>query len=262
MLLATFGVVAVLAAPAVYAADNYQTPQEACDASGGAMLNGSDTVCCPTAQVSDSATACLFSKYVNPVIATLSVMVGIAVVIGIVVGGIQYASSAGDPQRAAKGKSTITKAITGLVAFMFLYSALQFLSPGGMNATPDQTALNNGATIVEACSNNFLGLKPWFAYLPASAFDAGTCNVDNFTLLGANSDLGRVVLALADDLVRIAALVAVAFVVVGGIQFVTSQGDPERAKKARQTILNAVIGVIVAIIAAALVSFIGNSLSS
>ncbi len=34
--------------------------------------------------------------------------------------------------------------------------------------------------------NNFLGLVPWYHYLPASSFD-GSCNVTSFTVLGAGS---------------------------------------------------------------------------
>ena len=68
-------------------------------------------------------------------------------------------------------------------------------------------------------------------------------------------------LAVADDLVRVAGLVAVAYVVVGGAHMIISQGDPERAKRGRETVLNALIGVVVAIAAAAVVSFVGNHLT-
>lgn len=219
-----------------------------------------ENVCCPPGADGD-ATECLFAKYVNPVVVVLGALTGIAVVIGIVMGGIQYASSAGDPQRAAKGKGMIVKALVGLVSFMFLYSALQFFSPGGISSN---VAPTEPTEIAAQCSREFLGLKPWFAYLPDEAFRQGTCEIENFSLLGnggTGSHIGYVMLAVADDLIRVAALIAVAFVVVGGIQFVASQGDPEKAKRARQTILNAVIGVIVAVLAAALVSYIGGSLT-
>ena len=45
-----------------------------------------------------------------------------------------------------------------------------------------------------------------------------------------------------------------------GISYVLSQGEPERAKKARGTILNSLIGLAIAIFSTAIVNFIGNTL--
>lgn len=220
-----------------------------------------DRVCCPKGS-EDSATSCMLGKYVNPVVTGLSVLAGIAVVIGIVMGGIQYGASAGDPQKAAKAKGMITKALMGLVAFMFLYSAFQFLSPGNISKNFEPNG--SGGSIASQCSNTFLGLKPWFAYLPDSSFESGTCNITNFSLLGSDgkdSQLVPVLLAITDDLVRIAGMVAVAFVITGGIKYVTSGGEPDKTKQALETIISALVGVAIAIIAAAVVSYIGTQLS-
>lgn len=229
--------------------------------SGQSLLTGSDTVCCPDG-ANGGGTDCIFAKYINPIVKLLSVVAGVAVVIGVIVGGIQYGASAGDPQKAAKAKGQISKALFGLIGFLFLYSALQFFSPGGISSNPTPSG---SGSVAEQCSKTFLGLKPWFAYLPDNAFTSGTCNIDNFSLLGGNgenSQLLPVVLAVSDDLVRIAGLVAVAFVITGGIQYVTSNGEPDKTKRARETIINALVGVVIAIIAASVVSFIGGRLSS
>ncbi len=73
----------------------------------------------------------LIQKYVNPFINLMTVLVGIAVVIGIIVGGIQVATSAGDPQKAASGKDHIRNAMIAIVAYLLLFSGLQFILPGG-----------------------------------------------------------------------------------------------------------------------------------
>lgn len=78
----------------------------------------------------------LMQKYVNPAITLLAILVGVVVTASIIVGAIQFSSSAGDPQKAAAAKSRITGAIVALVVFMFLYAFLEFLIPGGF--------LNNG----------------------------------------------------------------------------------------------------------------------
>jgi hypothetical protein len=93
--------------------------------------------CCPTSAVSgaksdgDKAKACLFGKYLNPVINLLTAVVGVVVVIGIIVGAIQYSSSEGDPQKAANGKRHIRNALLGLLGYILLYAFLQFMIPGG-----------------------------------------------------------------------------------------------------------------------------------
>jgi len=74
----------------------------------------------------------LISKYINPFINFLSALVGVAVVISIVIGGIQYGSSAGDPQKVTAAKNRIRNAIIALLTFLFLYALLNFLIPGGL----------------------------------------------------------------------------------------------------------------------------------
>lgn len=72
------------------------------------------------------------AKYLNPLITALGFLVGVAVVAGVMFGGIQYASSGGDPQKAATGKKHIKMAVIALVGYLFLYAFLAFLIPGGI----------------------------------------------------------------------------------------------------------------------------------
>ena len=120
--------------------------------------------------------------------------------------------------------------------------------------------LSNVATVPANCSSSFFTLEPWYQYL---SVDPKTCDVTNFNstnILGGSSPFLLIGLAILDDLIKIAALVAVGFVVYGGIQYVTSQGAPDATKKAQQTIINALVGVVLSIVAASIVSFIGNQL--
>jgi hypothetical protein len=73
----------------------------------------------------------LVKKYLNPAINLFSALVGVVVVMSIIIGGIQYSSSAGDPQKAAKAKGRILNAIIAILAYAFLYGFLQFIIPGG-----------------------------------------------------------------------------------------------------------------------------------
>ncbi len=72
----------------------------------------------------------LVNQYLNPFIKVLSLMVGVAVTIGIIIGGIQYAGSAGDPGKVTAAKHRIRNSIVALILFFFLYALLRFLMPG------------------------------------------------------------------------------------------------------------------------------------
>lgn len=56
------------------------------------------------------------------------------------------------------------------------------------------------------------------------------------------------------------AVVAVIVIIIGGVSVATSQGDPGKIKKGRSTILYGVIGMVVCILAFAIVSFVLNSI--
>jgi len=109
----------------------------------------------------------------------------------------------------------------------------------------------------QACEKPFFGLKTWFHYLEV---EPPNCNIKKFDFLPANgqSDLLLVGVALIDNLLRIAGLVAIGYIIYGGILYVTSQGSADQTAKAQNTIQNALIGLVIAVIAVAVVSFIGN----
>ena len=71
------------------------------------------------------------AKYINPAINLFSLSFGLIATISIILGGMQYSASAGDPQKAAAAKSRISNTIIALFAYLFLYAFLQFLIPGG-----------------------------------------------------------------------------------------------------------------------------------
>lgn len=116
---------------------------------------------------------------------------------------------------------------------------------------------------LDACQKgvDFFGLRPWYHYIPADHMNG--CEIKKFNLLpmaGDPSDVPLVLLAVVDDLLRIAAIVALAFVIVGAFQLVSSQGNPEDASKARNTIINALLGMTFAVVSAGFVNFLGNRL--
>lgn len=89
------------------------------------------TNCVPTnesGQISDNPIFTLLLSVIN----FLAVGVGIAVVGGIVWGALLYVTSDGDPGKTKQGISVILNAFLGLLLFIFMYAALNFLVPGGL----------------------------------------------------------------------------------------------------------------------------------
>jgi protein-S-isoprenylcysteine O-methyltransferase Ste14 len=57
-------------------------------------------------------------------------------------------------------------------------------------------------------------------------------------------------------LVGLIAIIAVVFIILGAFQFFTAAGDPEKASRAKQQIIYAVIGLFIAVAAWALVNWL------
>lgn len=103
----------------------------------------------------------------------------------------------------------------------------------------------------------FLGLPHWYEYLPGQRDDlSGKC----IPTIHSLNDFWAIGLAIIDILLRIGGMVAVVYVIYGGFLYMTSQGEPDRTAAARNTILNAVIGIIIVIIAIVTVNFVGATI--
>jgi hypothetical protein len=79
-----------------------------------------------------NADNCRILWYLQLFINVLSALVGIIVVAMLVLGGIQYTTAGNDPQKVGAAKNRVRNAITALIMFIFMYSILQWLVPGGI----------------------------------------------------------------------------------------------------------------------------------
>ena len=112
-------------------------------------------------------------------------------------------------------------------------------------------------TFATSCTGGgFLGLPTWYAYLPGAMDPTTHQCIPQFTNI---NDTWLVVAAIIEILLRIAAIIAVFMVIFGGVNFTTSQGNPEEAAKARNTIIYAVAGLFISISAAVLVTFMAKT---
>jgi len=79
----------------------------------------------------------------------------------------------------------------------------------------------------------------------------------NDSLQGSRS-IGEVIARVLKILLTLAGVVAVAFIVIGGYQYVTSRGSEDAAKKGRSTMTAAIIGLVAVLLAYTLVNILTN----
>lgn len=101
----------------------------------------------------------------------------------------------------------------------------QFICPNGKTATGTGTSYN------DACKSN-----------------GGVA--------GQQDDLMGVLNVVINVVLGVIGFIAVAMIIMGGISFTTSQGDAAKTTKARNTILYGVVGLVVALLAFAIVNFV------
>lgn len=77
---------------------------------------------------------------------------------------------------------------------------------------------------------------------------------------GSPDDLEGNIGLIINAIIGFVAIIAVIVIIIGGINYTMSQGDPQKTKKAKDTILYGVIGLIISLLAFAIVNFVLNAL--
>ena len=155
---------------------------------------------------------CIDNACVKPeelVVNMINWVIGISGVVSavyIVIGGIGYATSAGDPNKLQKAKATITFSLIGLAIV-----ALSLI------------IFNNGFDIIAAANTG--------------------------------DDIRDPIMKLLNSVIAFLGVVSVCFIIKGGVGYMTSTGDPGKIKSAKDTILYACIGLIVCVLAFAIVNW-------
>lgn len=163
-------------------------------------------------------------RIVSNVANDLLILAGIIFVVMIVIGGVKYVTAAGNAENAKKALDTIIKAITG--------AAISAISAGIVAFVSDDIFTSTN------CKVSIKGEE--------SANIEGICKNSGETVLtGIMSLIFYIIGALS-----------IVMIVIGGIQYMTASGNPEKTKKARHTIVYAVIGLAVAILANTIASFV------
>ena len=111
-------------------------------------------------------------------------------------------------------------------------------------------AVSAPAYAADECAANSLSLS-------CGVQSAAPKDTQNKTLFGT----GGIFQTIASILIFIVGAVAVIMLIVGGLRYVLSAGDSKNVTAAKDTILYAIIGIVVALLSFALVQFVVGSLN-
>jgi hypothetical protein len=105
------------------------------------------------------------------------------------------------------------------------------------------------------CNKEVIGLRPW--YMGLSKKVNGSCVIDSDI---AKNDLAsfvwRIVLNILVDLSVVIGYIALIFVIWGGFKYIMSNGEPNKVVQAKSMLTNALIGLVIAILATVIVNTI------
>ena len=102
----------------------------------------------------------------------------------------------------------------------------------------------------------FFGFPHWWQYINQGERDV----FDNCVpKLHFPNDLYAIGFAILNMLLYAAGIVAVAMIIVAGVSYINSGGNVENATNARRRIVNTLIGLVIVVVAASVVTFIGNT---
>ncbi len=71
-----------------------------------------------------------------------------------------------------------------------------------------------------------------------------------------NYDINNSILSIFNSILGVISIVAVIVIIIAGVRYMTAAGDSAKIKKAKDTLLYAIIGLIICALAAAIVNFV------
>lgn len=99
---------------------------------------------------------------------------------------------------------------------------------------------------------------PANSYRPGESVSSpAQCNVPKDE---TNHDLMSTLKNIINVIIGVVGFLAVVMIILGGISYTTSAGDASKVKKAKDTIMYGIIGLVIALLAFAIVNFVLNNL--
>lgn len=110
-----------------------------------------------------------------------------------------------------------------------------------------------------ACNESLLTFPAWYRGLLVDAA-GGNCDIKNPADMGLSAFIWKIVLNVIQMVLNLIGYLAVAFIIFGGYKYMISAGAADGMVKARKTIFNAVIGLVLSIFSIAIVNVIAGAI--
>ncbi|MDR3298132.1 MAG: pilin [Candidatus Nomurabacteria bacterium] len=110
-----------------------------------------------------------------------------------------------------------------------------------------------------SCDDSFLGFRPWYYGItkdPDCTLKVPGVNGGNDIELSVF--IWAIILNALSILFGIVGYLAIGFLIYGGFMYVMARGDPSRIAKGKNTVIRAIIGLIICILASLISSLIVN----
>ncbi len=104
------------------------------------------------------------------------------------------------------------------------------------------------------CGDTLLTFPAWYKGLVTDEPDCNIKNPDDVGGLG--TFIWKIALNIIEVLLQLAGYMSVGFIIAGGFKYLTSTGSPDDIVKARKTILNAIIGLVISIFSVGIVNVV------
>jgi hypothetical protein len=110
--------------------------------------------------------------------------------------------------------------------------------------------------IVSVILGFVLVLAPLAAFAQLTLPDAGGTGLSN--CFGGACTISQLILTVINIILALAGLIAVLVLIIGGFRYVTSFGNEEAVGQAKKMIINAILGIIIIILAFVVVRVVQN----
>ncbi len=135
----------------------------------------------------------------------------------------------------------------GLLVFMAMMTVSVFIAPHSAMAQGSGGGSGNSGSVGDGLStlkNNNSGIT-------------------NLGITGTGREgVVQLVAKIIDYALYLSGAIAVLFIIIGGYRYLTSAGNEEGAKKGRTTVVNALIGLVIIILAYVIVNVVVNFIST
>jgi len=128
------------------------------------------------------------------------------------------------------------------------------------------TASLGGATLTvaapqpvgAACMDRLLTFPTWYRGIADGTGDK--CDIKNPNDVGGlPAFISKIGLNVIEVMLQLVGYIAVGYIIAGGFKYLTSTGSADDIVKARKTILNAVIGLVISIFSVAIVNIVAGA---